>query len=171
MYGIYQKLIYTSFFTRCILATIVGFFSKIITIPVFFVHYFFIRESLNNTRPINDAVALSASNISHGKDAFDQAVSILILAPTIENLVIPFVFWALSKFKNGILFSIILITFISYHYHAQGSQQITGAVFFFCYAVFYARIIKVCGKLESYILTVIAHFVTNLIAFSFMLQH
>lgn len=160
-------MLLTSFLTRGMLAVLVGIISKAATIPAFFLYYYGVNKttSLSN----HDLAIIHANGLSTSDGFVGNAISILILAPVFENLIIPMVFWIFSRIKLRTFFSVFVITQISYHYHASGTQQITGAIFFFCYALFYASTIKVCGKFESYILTTIAHFITNLIAFSFMM--
>lgn len=165
---LYKRLLMTSFFSRGLLAILVGIIAKIVTVPVFFLYYFITLKPTSLTA--HDLSIIYANGFSSSNGFVENAISILILAPILENLIFPLVFWLFSTLKIKTLFSIIVITFISYHYHQSGTQQITGAIFFFCYSIFYAETIQVCGKIESYILTVIAHFITNLIAFLFMLQ-
>ena len=162
----YKYLLKHSFFSRMFLAVLVGFFAKLITLPIFTVYYYGLKFFGQTYSELFTAVA---NNLEAHAIQVSQAISILVLAPIIENLVIPLIFWLCSHVYKKPILPIFLITLLAYYYHQAGSSQITGAVFFFCYAAFYSQCVQVVGRKESYLLTVIAHFVTNLIAFSFMM--
>jgi len=162
----YKYLLKQSVFSRILLAILVGLFAKLITLPIFIVYYYGLKFFGKTYGELATAVA---SNSEAHRISVSQAISILVLAPIIENLVIPLIFWLCSHVYKKPILPIFFITLLAYFYHQAGSPQITGAVFFFCYAAFYSQCVQVVGRKESYLLTVIAHFVTNLIAFSFMM--
>jgi len=163
-----KRLLYGSFKDRVVLAIIVGFFSKFITVPAFFLYYFITKLGIAHSTTIDTPTSVGASFVTLNFP-FDKLVSILVLAPIIENLIIPLFFWIFGKLKYSSLISIVAITTIAFFYHEPGSSRITGAMFFLTYSVFYMYCIRVCGKAQSYILSVISHFITNLIAVGFML--
>lgn len=165
-----STLLHRSFATRLVLAIWIGLGAKLFSMLVFPIYYFgtpFLQGFLDGFRD-----GLSAAG--HGSVAEHAAlipfVSMLVLAPIIENLIIPFIFWVFKKVPKRNIVAVAVITALGFWLHQSGSMRWTGAAFFFCYAVFYAKLLPVCRWPEAYFHTVIAHFVTNLIAVTFMLM-
>lgn len=160
-----SMLLRTSFFTRFVLAISVGIGAKIFSMLIFPIYYFGTPLFLN----MKDSVHAAGHSTVAEHAALIPFVSVLILAPVIENLVIPLIFWICKKVPKRNAVAITLMTLLAFWLHPPGSMSWTGASFFFCYAFFYAKLLPVCPWPEAYAHTAVAHFVTNLIAVIFIL--
>lgn len=152
--------------TRIIFAILVGIISKLLTIPLFLLVYFLDRNLSFFSLVKLDTFAsiFSTTNIK-----FSLFFSVLLLAPVIENLILPLIFGLTKFLKLHSAFAITIIIYLAFIYHSAGSESYTGAMFFACYSIFYSYSIKYCSKKEAYLLSVLSHFVTNLIAISIIL--
>jgi len=150
----YKYLLETSVTSRVYLSILVGIFAKLLSVPIALVPYRIYWGSISTPANLLGQITIS----------INQVVEILILAPLIENLIIPFVFWLSAFISQKSYLPILIITILAFYYHPAGNMRVTGATAFFCFATFYSQCIKVASWKQSYWMTVIAHFVCNLLA-------
>ena len=145
------------------LSILIGIGTKIFTVIVALALYYYLNLPIRHS-----ALELfddPASQSSAMDNPITSLIVILILAPILENLVFPAVFWLCSLITKRSYLPIIIITVLAFWYHSEAEgHRITGAAAFFCFAIFYSHCIKVVSPKQSYWMTVIAHFTSNLIA-------
>ena len=159
----YNYLLGRSIKSRVYLSILIGIGAKIFSaIVALALYYFFNLPIWHSALELFDDTASQSSVMDN---PIMSLIEILILAPIIENLIFPAVFWLCSFITKRSCLPIIVITVLAFCYHSEAEgHRITGAAAFFCFAIFYSHCIKVVSPRQSYWLTVIAHFTSNLIA-------
>ncbi len=96
-----------------------------------------------------------------------QLIEVLLLAPIIENLVIPLIFSIFYVFKKSFWLPALTISILAYFAHTGGVYGITPGFEFFVFCVYYNYLIKHYSSLHAYFFTVITHSSSNLLALGF----